>query len=135
MAARPNESLYPWEQAVEQRYCVDFLFRTDVQSIIDTYPAGADYHGWPHVYRVMLALRDVRGLTSVFGRRYRKRMFIQPCGGGIEAPVWWFDVAGRVPESHGYDPPIIRYIPGSTTDLGGGWFQVNEWAAENVIEQ
>lgn len=135
MSASPNEYLHPWERATEQQYHVDFLFRTEVQSIIDSCPIGDDYDGWAHVYRVMLALRDERGLTSVFGRRYRKRMQIMPGGGGRDLPVWWFDVAGRVPESYGYDPPVIVYKPSAWEQVGDGVYQITGWTSENIIEQ
>lgn len=133
MAVR-DEYIYPWEYEVEQHCRVDFLFRTDVQGVIDGCPIGSDYRYWPRVYRVMLALRDERGMTSVFGRAYRKYLIITKGGGGLDMPTWWFDVAGRVPERYGFDPPVVRYAPSKTTGLGNGYCRIDEWVAENVIE-
>ena len=135
MSASPNENLYPWERAIEQRCRMDFLFRIQTQDIIDGYPIGSDYRAWPRVFRVFLAVEDEREqCTSFFGRAYRKYLRIMPGGGGLDLPVWWFDVNGYVPERYGYDPPVIRYVPAEWVPLGSGAYEARGWVAENVIE-
>lgn len=127
MAASANEYLLPWERAVEEQYRVDFLFRTYMQDIIDCYPVGRDYRGWPRVYRVMFAVRDEGGCTSVFGRAYRKYLHLMPGGGGVDLPVWKFDVNGCVPERYGFDPPVIAYVPGKVTEVAPHTYRVDSW--------